>query len=91
MNSDTKKLVTYYENHKKVEMAYLFWLLTGFFGGHRFYLRKQGTAIAMLILTITIVGVLVTFVWFFIDGVQMPQMVRDCNRELRWDLGFEQT
>ena len=88
MDVPTTKLIHYYENHRKVEIAYIFWLLAGFLGGHRFYMRKQGSAVAMLIMTIIIIGIPFVFIWWLIDGILMPQMIRDQNRELRWDLGL---
>jgi len=44
----------------------LCWFL-GVFGAHRFYAGKTGTAIVMLVLTCTVVGLLVTGIWMFID------------------------
>lgn len=50
----------------------LAWFL-GCFGAHRFYVGKTGSAITMLILTLTIVGILITAIWalgdFFIIAV----------------------
>jgi hypothetical protein len=46
----------------------LAWFL-GLFGAHRFYVRKTGSAITMLILSFTIVGLLVTGIWNLIDMI----------------------
>lgn len=46
----------------------LSWLL-GILGIHRFYVGKKSSGIIMLILSITIVGILVTAIWNFVDFV----------------------
>ena len=89
MDEQTHKLLHYYENHRKVEIAYLFWLLAGLVGAHRFYMRRQGSAVAMLLLTIIIVGIPITIIWWIIDAILIPSIVRELNRDLRWDLGFD--
>ena len=50
------------------------WLITlllcfflGSFGAHRFYLKKNASAITMLILTLTIFGAFITSIWCIID------------------------
>lgn len=44
----------------------LLWFL-GLVGAHRFYAGKTGTGIVMLILTCTLVGTLITTIWWLID------------------------
>ena len=47
-------------------------LLSGFFGTlgvHRMYCGKTGSGIAMLILTLTFVGIIVTSIWNLIDFI----------------------
>jgi TM2 domain-containing membrane protein YozV len=39
------------------------------FGAHRFYVGKTGSGVAMLLLTLTGVGVLVTGVWHVVDWI----------------------
>ena len=41
----------------------------GVFGAHRFYARKTGSAIAMLILTCTIYGLIITSIWALVDFI----------------------
>ncbi|MHC4375835.1 MAG: TM2 domain-containing protein [Planctomycetota bacterium] len=55
--------------------AYLLWFFLGVFGGHRFYLRRPGTAILMFFTMFIYVG----FIWWIIDAFLIPSMVRDCN------------
>jgi TM2 domain-containing membrane protein YozV len=41
----------------------------GAFGVHRFYAGKIGSGIAMLILTCTLIGAIVSGVWAFVDFI----------------------
>jgi TM2 domain-containing membrane protein YozV len=49
-------------NKKTAVVAYLLWFFLGLFGGHNFYLKRTGVAVAQLILTLTVVGMLITIV-----------------------------
>ena len=42
-------------------------IVVGPFGAHRFYVGKTGTAIAMVVLDLTLVGIAITGIWAFID------------------------
>ncbi|MDR0967535.1 MAG: TM2 domain-containing protein [Rickettsiales bacterium] len=46
----------------------LLWFL-GVFGAHKYYIGKIGQGIAMTILTITLIGIIVTGIWSFIDFI----------------------
>ncbi|MCL2331114.1 MAG: TM2 domain-containing protein [Proteobacteria bacterium] len=48
-------------------VAFLLCLFLGAFGAHRFYLRQTASAIVMLILGITFVGLIVTGIWALVD------------------------
>lgn len=49
-------------------MCYVMWLLGGWFGLHRFYLRgPQGATVVMALLPLTVVLLPVSLVWWFID------------------------
>jgi len=39
-------------NKKSVGVTYLLWLFLGGFGGHRFYIGRTGSAVAMLAMSI---------------------------------------
>jgi len=43
----------------------------GTFGIHRFYVGKTGSAIAMLLLTLSLFGLLITALWAFIDWIMV--------------------
>jgi TM2 domain-containing membrane protein YozV len=50
--------------------ALLCWFL-GLFGAHRFYVGKKGSAIAQLVLTCTLIGIVVTGVWVLVDFIMI--------------------
>lgn len=61
---------------KTVGSAYAWWLFTGFLGGHRYYL---GCPVSGFLMTITLGGLLV---WWVIDALLLPGMVKRANQEL---------
>lgn len=67
---------------KNMVVAYLLWWFLGIFGAHRFYMGKTGSAVAMLILSITIIGMLVTWVWWIVDAFLTHSMVKEHNDEV---------
>jgi TM2 domain-containing membrane protein YozV len=69
--------------------AYVLCLFFGAFGIHRLYLGEKGTGIVMLILGITIVGLLITGLWAFIDLFLIPGMIRKRMEETRQRLTIE--
>ena len=52
-------------------VALLFSLIFGLLGVHNFYTGHTGKGVAQLILTITVIGMLVSAVWSFIDFVMI--------------------
>lgn len=41
----------------------------GVFGGHNFYVGRTGNAVAQLILTITVIGAVVSVIWVLVDFI----------------------
>ena len=72
---------------KTALVAYILWFFLGLFGGHNFYLKRTGVAVAQLILTLTVVGSLITIVWVLIDAFLIPGWVRNQNNLLAAQLG----
>lgn len=65
--------------------AYVLGVFLGIFGAHRFYLDRKGSGIAMLILSITIIGLIITFPWHIIDWFLIGGWVREKTEDLRRD------
>jgi hypothetical protein len=60
---------------KRVLTAYLLWIAGGLLGAHRFYLDREGTAVAQFL---TGGGLLA---WWAVDAFLVPSMVRDYNED----------
>ncbi|MDB5679091.1 TM2 domain-containing protein [Sphingomonas bacterium] len=63
-------------DRNKIVAALLAFFL-GVFGVHRFYLGRIGSGVVMLLLTCTIVGMVVTGIWAFIDFIRYLVMSDD--------------
>lgn len=79
MNDNLHTQMVFEENRKSVGIAYLLWLFLGLFGVHRFYTGRTKSAIAMLILTLTGAGVIVSLPWWVIDVFRVPGHVNRHN------------
>jgi TM2 domain-containing membrane protein YozV len=87
LSNDTRVLMLFDANKKIAVVAYILWLFLGWFGGHNFYLGRTGVAIAQLILTLTVIGWIITIIWVFVDGFLIPSWVRRENNQLAAQLG----
>lgn len=65
----------YRYRRKRRSVAWALWVVSGFLGGHRFYLNRTGTGLAMLL---TGGGGLV---WWLVDAFLLTRMVDSYNRE----------
>lgn len=89
---NVRTMMQYDANKKSVGVAYALWFFFGALGGHRFYLGRSGSAIAMLVifflsLVLTVVfigwiGLFVVGIWALIDAFLIPGIVRDYNNRL---------
>ena len=87
LSRDTRALLLFEANKKSALIAYLLWFFLGLFGANNFYLKRTGIAVAQLILTITVVGAVVTLFWAIVDAFLIPGWVRDRNNLLAMQLG----
>jgi len=87
LSNDTRALMLFEANKKTALIAYVLWFFLGLFGGHNFYLRRTGVAVAQLILSLTLIGMLVTMVWVLVDAFLIPGWVRNENNLLAAQLG----
>jgi TM2 domain-containing membrane protein YozV len=67
---------------KNMVVAYVLWYFLGLLGGHRFYMGKTGSALAQLILTITIIGSIATVIWWIVDAFKLHQWVKEHNKAI---------
>lgn len=90
--NDALLMMRYDANKKSALVAYLLWFFVGSLGGHRFYLGRTGSAIALLsitvlsvLLTVILIGFFGFFVvglWVLIDAFLIPGMITDSNNKL---------
>lgn len=81
-------MMAFQSRKKSVAAAYVLWFFFGVLGAHRFYLGRAGSAVFMLLLSLTVVGLIVTVVWALIDAFLIPGMAQDRNDELRYLLSL---
>jgi TM2 domain-containing membrane protein YozV len=87
LSSDTRALMLFEANKKTALVAYLLWFFLGLLGGHNFYLKRTGVAVAQLILSLTMVGLVITIFWVLVDAFLIPGWVRNQNNLLAAQLG----
>ena len=87
LSNDTRVMLLFEANKKTALVAYLLWFFLGLFGAHNFYLKRTGVAVAQLILSLTLVGMVITAVWALVDAFLIPGWVRNQNNLLAAQLG----
>lgn len=70
-------------------VAYVLCILFGPLGAHRFYLGRKGSAIAMLLISLTVFGLAATYIWTIVDLFLIPGMIRENVEELRKKLTMD--
>ncbi len=87
LSNDARAMMLFEANKKTALVAYLLWFFVGLLGGHNFYLKRTGVAVTQLILSLTLVGILVTIFWVLVDAFLIPGWVRNQNNLLAKQLG----
>ena len=88
LSTDARAMMLFQVNKRDMCAAYALWFFLGYFGAHNFYLKRTSIAVAQLILTLTIVGIVITFFWHLVDAFLIPGAVRrENNLLLTWMLG----
>jgi TM2 domain-containing membrane protein YozV len=87
LSSDTRALILFEANKKHALVALALCFTIGILGGHNFYLGRTGIAVAQLILTITVIGLIASFIWVIVDAFLVTGWVRDQNNQLAAELG----
>jgi TM2 domain-containing membrane protein YozV len=87
LSDGTRALMLFEANKKVPVVAFLLWFFLGLFGAHNFYLGRTGVAVTQLILSITIVGLIITWVWWVVDAFLISGWIREQNNQLAMQLG----
>src|SRR6266849_5177140 len=87
LSNDARAMMLFEANKKTALVAYLLWFFVGLLGGHNFYLKRTGVAVTQIILSLTLVGILITIVWVLVDAFLIPGWVRNQNNLLAKQLG----
>lgn len=87
LSSDARALLLYEANKADTLIAYVLLFTLGLLGAHNFYLQRNGIAIAQLILTLTVVGLIVSGIWVVVDAFLVPGITRRHNNALAVQLG----
>ena len=67
---------------KKAVVAWLLWLFLGGLGAHRFYMGRTGTAVVMLILSLTLFGTIISVPWMIIDAFRIQGWIHQNQEQI---------
>lgn len=87
LSGDARAVLLYEANKADPLIAYVLLFTLGLLGAHNFYLQRNGIAIAQLILTLTVVGLIVSGIWVVVDAFLVPGITRRHNNALAVQLG----
>jgi len=92
LSADTQALMAFEAGKKSMGVAYLLWFFLGILGGHRFYMGRVGTGVAILllwimgwVLLVAVVGIFLlgaVGIWVLVDAFLIPGWVRSHNMML---------
>lgn len=92
VSRDAQTVMRFEANKKSALIAYILWFFLGALGIHRFYLKRNASALIILGLTIlsailsfVVIGpvvFLIVAIWLFVDIFLIPGMTRDYNNQL---------
>jgi TM2 domain-containing membrane protein YozV len=87
LGADARAMMMFELNKKDTCVAYVLRFFLGYLGAHNFYLKRTGIAVAQLLLTLSIVGLMIIVFWHLVDAFLIPGRVRRENMMLAWTLG----
>src|SRR5947207_12224878 len=87
LSASARARLLFDDNRRTKLVAYLLWLFLGWYGIHNFYLRRTGAAVAQFVLSLFVVGLIVTIPWWIVDVFLIPGRVRRQNKLLAAYLG----
>jgi TM2 domain-containing membrane protein YozV len=68
---------------KNMAVGYILLFFLGFFGAHRFYYGKNGTAVLMIVLTLLVVTSFITAIWCLVDIYFVYKYNEEQNAEIK--------
>lgn len=77
-----QKEMVFEANRKSKGLAYVLWILCGYFGVHRFYAGETKTGAIQLVLALSVIGWPILAVWLLIDLFLIPGMINERNMDL---------
>jgi TM2 domain-containing membrane protein YozV len=99
-STDAVAMMTYDAMKKSVFVAYLFWFFLGYIGAHRFYLGHLGSGLLYVFIIVAsvaffqasdgasiIAAALLIGLWWLVDALLIPTVVRSYNTKLVRKLG----
>jgi TM2 domain-containing membrane protein YozV len=69
------------EETKAPFQAYVLWFFLGWLGAHRFYAGRGKSGLAMVLLTCSVIGFPISFLWWLADSVLLGGILQE-DREL---------
>jgi hypothetical protein len=71
------------EECKSPFQAYVLWFFLGWLGAHRFYVGHGKSGLAMLILTLSMVGFPISLFWWLADSVRLGGLLQEEREQVR--------